>query len=515
MPYLSSYDHDVFVSYAHGPTLGKDSRGQARDPLSKWTQTLKENLKTHIAVYLRTKDPARQVNIWMDADLEGNKPLSQNLKTKIENSALLIVVMSDFYLGSTWCGEEVRWFADAVRNRGGDDDRVFVVRAYPTEESSWPDALKPGGNPLPGYFFHPPNEPGEPVAPFGWPSPTDGEDKEYWNEQSRLAKQITTQLQRLKWIETNRPPAGTELAAVPLSVGRSVFLGYMHDTLEEIRDELRHKLEDQGITVLPPQGEEDPVDESTLRKALSTYLGQSETMLLIANEYGGSWPVGQEGGHIGLQLQKAREQRVPCHLWLTETDRSKKKKNDWCLFIKKLKEMASQTHEQLDHKDLDAFFAYLQAKLDLSGKQRGVEQLAVVCMNEPQGEPYAKLRELIFKTLAESERLVVTPAHDAKDGQIKLKELESVINRADTILVVCYDQDWIWANNVIRELRQLNRTDSARRAQIFVVGPVNKQQGAFNVEAFKFRTVDALSRDEDVVRDQLRQVINGVGKPRN
>ena len=90
-----------------------------------------------------------------------------------------------------------------------------------------------------------------------------------------------------------------------------------------------------------------------------------------------------------------------------------------------------------------------------------------------------------------------------------------MINRADTILVVCYDQDWIWANNVIRELRQLNRTDSARRAQIFVVGPVNKQQGAFNVEAFKFRTVDALSRDEDVVRDQLRQVINGVGKPRN
>jgi hypothetical protein len=134
-------------------------------------------------------------------------------------------------------------------------------------------------------------------------------------------------------------------------------------------------------------------------------------------------------------------------------------------------------------------------------------------MNEPQGEPYAKLRDLIFKTLGESGRLVVRP--DAKDGQIKLKELEPVINRADTILVVCYDQDWIWANNVIRELRQLSRTDSARRAQIFVVGPVNKQQGAFYVEAFKYRTVDALSRDEEVVRDQLRQVINGVGKPPN
>src|SRR5262249_26688941 len=163
--------------------------------------------------------------------------------------------------------------------------------------------LKPGGNPLPGYVFHPPTEPGEPTDPLGWPSPSEDDDKEYWTERSRLAQQISKQLKRLEWMEANTP-ADTKLAAVPLSVGRNVFLGYMHDTLEDVRLELRHKLEDQGITVLPPQAGGDPVDESTLRKALSTYLGQSETMLLIANEYGGSWPVGQEGGHIGLQLQK-------------------------------------------------------------------------------------------------------------------------------------------------------------------------------------------------------------------
>ena len=229
---------------------------------------------------------------------------------------------------------------------------------------------------------------------------------------------------------------------------------------------------------------------------------------MVANEYCGSWPPGQEGGHDGFQLQKAREQNVAGHLWLTVNDPLRIKKDRCRLFFDNLRKQANPTNDKLDHEDADAFLAYLQAKLNLPGKQSGLEQLAVVCcMKHPQGEQYSKLRELVFKTLGETNRFAITPDSDEKDF-IRLKPLGKMINRADTVVVVCFDQDWSWATNIIRELRQLSGPDASRRSHIFVVGPVDKQLGELKVDAFKFTTVNTLGSKEDDVREQLRRAIN-------
>ena len=103
MPYVPGFAHDVFVSYAHGPKPLAGFRGMRSDFISKLTQSLVDDLSSQLDVFLGTKDQKRRVSIWMDPALDGNYPLSENINAKIKQSALLLVVMSDFYLDSPWC----------------------------------------------------------------------------------------------------------------------------------------------------------------------------------------------------------------------------------------------------------------------------------------------------------------------------------------------------------------------------------------------------------------------------
>ena len=60
------------------------------------------------------------------AHANGNYPLSQNINAKIKQSALLLVVMSDSYLDSPWCLDELKWFSDHAAS----NDRIFVIKAF-------------------------------------------------------------------------------------------------------------------------------------------------------------------------------------------------------------------------------------------------------------------------------------------------------------------------------------------------------------------------------------------------
>jgi TIR domain len=135
--YLANYDHDIFVSYAHEEQLGE------------WTLCLRDELKRALNLILLLKPSGKVVDIWIDEALRKNLPLNDELKRRLEGSALLLIVMSPFYLGSEWCGKEVEWFAAAARSRIASHARMFVVHAWRTELEKWPEPLRQ----LPGYLF--------------------------------------------------------------------------------------------------------------------------------------------------------------------------------------------------------------------------------------------------------------------------------------------------------------------------------------------------------------------------
>ena len=140
--HLPGYEHDIFVSYAHECQLGP------------WTVRLREELKRALDFVLLTKLKGRPVDVWIDRILRYNLPLTDQLKACVEGSALLLIVMSPFYLGSPWCGNEVTWFAAAARSRVAPDRRIFVVHAMRTDRPAWPAPLAEL-TPYPFFARHP------------------------------------------------------------------------------------------------------------------------------------------------------------------------------------------------------------------------------------------------------------------------------------------------------------------------------------------------------------------------
>jgi hypothetical protein len=136
--YLPGYAHDIFVSYAHEETLGE------------WTAKLQDELRKALNLIFYLKPPGPVFNIWIDEALRNNLPLTESLKERVENSALLLIVMSPHYLNSAWCGREVSWFSEVARSRIKSDARIFVIHAAATERRNWPAPLLE----LPGYRFH-------------------------------------------------------------------------------------------------------------------------------------------------------------------------------------------------------------------------------------------------------------------------------------------------------------------------------------------------------------------------
>jgi TIR domain-containing protein len=504
MPYLPSFQHDAFVSYAQGPKALNGYGGGRGDFISSWTRAFVDDLGSHLDVLLGTKDPARRAQIWMDPALEGNQPLSDSLRTKIQSSALLIVVMSPLYLRSQWCGDELRWFTEKYRDHQG---RVFVVRAFQTDETQWPDALRPDGNPLKGYPFQSSDDPGS--FPLGWPQ-SDRGDHSYWSELQRLAREVAAQLKTLEYIDREAPDrtGSTDGAkvTVPKIVGRSVFLGYMHDSLQDMRGELRTRLDKLGLQVVPPE-QDDPVDEASLRTSLEQYAKSADAVVLVANENCELWPKGQVGGAVNLQLQFAQDHKRSVCFWLRAADLAAIKSASYRTFLSDRKAKASsEPNDPIAWQSIEEFVKHIHAKLNRA-ENLVAEQLAdaFVCSNMKTGHPvYEQFTKLVISSIRETERGAIV-ADREETGQIRLTTLEKDIARADSLVVVCFDQDWEWANSIILQLKQVVGT-CRNKIKLLVTGPEHKNRGEY-YGPFKFTTLAGVGPDnvvrEQVLRDQI------------
>jgi hypothetical protein len=514
MAFLRDYSFDVFVSYAHGPGGQRRHSDQQLNLLSGWTRRFVDDLTAQIDHNLgRYGNEDSGVKAFFDSDLDGSGSLTGNLKQKVEESALFLAVMSPFYLNSSWCTDEIRWFSSSSPEDSPElrrFSRIFVARIEPTDYKTWPEGLKDElGKPMWGHFFHPKADRTQHIVPFGWPSPT-MEVREYWSEIVRLANEMTTKLLRLKKLESiSTGKAGPR--AVEPSVGRQVFLGYMHDTLAPVRSELRRGLTELGLQVLPPENDE-AWDEASLRERLDLYLNEAHVMALCANEYCGTWPRDQNGGFVSLQMEKAKERMIPCQLWLSWDQAREPQTVQYKSFLREIieKSKSSDLGIQIIHPGAREFAHYVKETVNQEKVvPSGIEQLAVVCSNlHPDDGVYQRFYNTVRTAIGETDRGSVLVSGDAS-GQIRLKELEKDINRADTIVVICFDQEWGWASNVMREIRQLIRSDSSKGVRLLLIGPQATHGVNFDGSAFRFTTLNGYDMDEEHLRELLKQAIVG------
>lgn len=236
------FKKDLFVSYAWA-----DPTAAGRSPLIHWSRRLIEELLADIhAVTTEFRNLAH----WIDAnDLDPTLPLTEEIRSGVQNSALLLLVMSPNYVESGWCLKEIGWFEQEVKRRGREQGCILVVRALPTDESKWPSCLKDeDGHTVLGFWFHP-----RPVTlatrPHGWPDPQPT-DRAFYEALSSLSSKVIQRLREMK----ARKVLEAQATPAKQSIEGKLRL-YLHARLDRADkwQDTRDRLIDAGFEVEPAQ----------------------------------------------------------------------------------------------------------------------------------------------------------------------------------------------------------------------------------------------------------------------
>ena len=123
-----NFDPDVFVSYSHGHLI------EGRAPLRDRTLSLIRRLRYLLSLETEFDD---LISGWTLRSIR--PPSDRRVEGKGGPCGVLMIVMSNRYLKSSWCKDELEWFKQQVQDRAGASGRVFVLRAQKTDTALWPD----------------------------------------------------------------------------------------------------------------------------------------------------------------------------------------------------------------------------------------------------------------------------------------------------------------------------------------------------------------------------------------
>jgi len=304
MAFLQPYfEYDAFVSYSHGLP-----EGDREFPLKDWTLKLIRRLETDIRLVDTEFD---NLNIWRDEQIDPTIQLTDELRAKVSHSGILMIVMSQRYLASTWCSDELDWFRQQVHDRERDQGRVFVIRALPTAETSWPDFLRDSrGHPLPGFQFHDRQNSG---MAYGWRDANTHRDA-YVQELGRLQTALMRRLRELRANAERRARVEAPVTAAA-SPPRPI---YLHARREHaaICDEIKRTLTQDGIhSVNPiPDHGRDLADFARESRARMETAKHCDALALIRGD--GNDRFIDELSEIGIdereRIEAARGAPLPC-----------------------------------------------------------------------------------------------------------------------------------------------------------------------------------------------------------
>jgi hypothetical protein len=290
MPYLSSdtYDHDIFVSYAHvddEPLPGGDQG---------WVTTLTTCVKTKLAQKLGRNDA---YSLWMDYELRGGQPITPHILGRVQRSAMLLVVLSPGYIASDWCRRELETFAGLISE--DQRRRMFVVELDRLDEAERPHHLAD----LKRSRFWAANQISGTPRPLGHPLL----DAEYYSAVDDLIREIVTELKGLKSAEPR------SAAATPLASNGAVFLAEVTDDLEEQRNNVKRYLDQAGIAVLPKNA--CSLHPDAFRQAVTDGLAEADLFVQLLSALPGKRPPDLPEGYAKCQMQLALSLGKPVLQW--------------------------------------------------------------------------------------------------------------------------------------------------------------------------------------------------------
>jgi hypothetical protein len=484
MPYLKTFINDIFVSYGRGPKVAEGYDQERSRLLAHWSLRLIKDIKYQLMIELKLQK-SEDLTIWTDDQIDVSSGLDGALKSNVNNSAILLVIMSNFYLSSEYCRLETSTFKTSFIDQEPKRNQVLVIHTQKTDPASWPNALKSSDGSIPlGIPFYRTGDSHDETefSPFAWGISADA-DEHYW----AAIRKVTFEL-RKKLLSFKATESGSRMRAE--TAGATVFLGYMNEMMQDTRDEIRRDLLDSGLIVLP---DDTPTDENTLATSLARDLDKCSAYILASNEYCGLWPKGDPTGYVGAQLRIANERKMPLFFWF-KNDSGAALKGSYQELLTKLEQSV-----QIRFSSSNDFCQHIIT--NVSSQQI---RMALMCSNLPScTDPYSTFETTISSAIARTARLTISVLLKADNGQIKLKELDERMEHTDSIILVCYDQQWAWALRMIIELRQLPQLNRRAKKRIFVIGPQIKIESKVNAEGLHYEVIDAATIAPEVVQEQI------------
>ena len=280
------FTHDVFVTYSQG-----DVTGNGDSSLKQWSRAFARELEFELRAY---PSLGGKVSVFFDEQRrpgDGVDPLvglTEQLQKEVAGSAMLTVLMSPHYLGSSWCRNERDWWRDAQKEISH-DGRIAIARIWPVaKEAEWPPLfIDSRGEPLLGFLFYDRARAESRPQPFEWPLPTRESKGPFRDALLDLAGAISLKLQDLrKAIEVRRREG--EEAAKLAGTGQVVYL-HGRQAYAKAWEEAYERLAQYGLQVLPGDPdpvEQDPVKAQELRKNRIDTLTGCDALLLLGSPDG-------------------------------------------------------------------------------------------------------------------------------------------------------------------------------------------------------------------------------------
>jgi hypothetical protein len=290
MPYLQDFAQDVFISYAHIDNQ-PDREGERG-----WVESFERALRLRLL-----KRFGREVQVWRDPELARSQRFDPVIEEAVKGSAIMISLISQSYLASEYCQQELEWFTakasqEPVGLTVGQHVRVFPLLLYNVPPHTWPEACQGTS----GFRFHEAVERG-----FGQPLRPDRD--EFTDQLCGLVEELHTVLTAIE------RQADTGAAAAEEEDGPRVFLADVSDDLRRDRRLLKQHLEKEKIEVVSgivspqPAQHEAAVLDALGRSNLSVHLlGALPGRPLIEEEPERTYPVEQ----LRIGLENARSQLV-------------------------------------------------------------------------------------------------------------------------------------------------------------------------------------------------------------
>ena len=293
MAYVHDYDHDVFVSYAH-----LDDQGE-----TAWVTNLVRHLDTELSQRLGTKD----LRIWIDHNLDGNRPLTPEIMQAIRRSATLLVIMSPGYIASAWCADERNAFLGFAQECVS-DGRIFIVRCRDIDPSALPREF---GDLIGFKFWTQDTDAGGVARPLGL---TGINEPAYFASVINLSDKLARKLSEMRAAHTGAAPSSAPMA------GGNIFLARSTDDMETREAELVSYLTQAGLSILPDTWYRED-DHQEFRAAMQADLRRCSAFVqLLGRLPGRRARFAGDRRFPAVQYEIAKEAGAPILQWREQVD---------------------------------------------------------------------------------------------------------------------------------------------------------------------------------------------------